>query len=361
MLVPESLDVPARAGAGDQRDSLLELAPDVVLDEPRTPEARAAEPRQGLALARGVDPGFSRAAPRERGRALPEAPPARASRSGAATHDHAPPDAAHALPDAAHAPPDAAHAPPDAAHAPSDAAHTPPGAPDSPPPAAAPPGLGGAPIWVLPGVLPVEPPARSRASERPLAPVRPVPERSARSDAAKDGRQPVLVFPAAGVLASAVAEEVSSSAVPPDSESSFELTLDAKGRLVSVRFLEANTGNGDDFRRVAQAVLKRFSARALAMNGDFTAGSRVTVHVTSRVVMPDGTSHGIPTPTKKPGDGRSIIREDSLDDRFRSPHLAPSPGVKLPKLTFRFDLANIGAQRRRVVSTRVEAVPAALP
>ncbi|WP_437870312.1 hypothetical protein [Sorangium sp. So ce363] len=354
MLVPEGLEAPARAGASDQLEPLLVLDTDVLLDERRTPEARATEPRQVLARATGVDPGFSHAAPRERGRALSEAPPARASRSGAATHDHAPPDAAHALPDAAHAPPEAAHAPP-------DAAHTSPGAPDAPPPAAAPPGLGGAPIWALPGVLPVEPPVRPRAAERPLAPVRPVPERSARSDAAKDGRQPVLVFPAAGVLASAVAEEVSSSAVPPDSESSFELTLDAKGRLVSVRFLEANTGNGDDFRRVAQAVLKRFSARALAMNGDFTAGSRVTVHVTSRVVMPDGTSHGIPTPTKKPGDGRSIIREDSLDDRFRSPHLAPSPGVKLPKLTFLFDLANIGAQRRRVVSTRVEAVPAAPP
>ncbi|WP_437551579.1 hypothetical protein WME97_10200 [Sorangium sp. So ce367] len=200
-----------------------------------------------------------------------------------------------------------------------------------------------------------------RAAERPRAPVRPVPERSAGRGTDKGGRDPVLVFPAAGVLASAVAEEVSSSVVPPDSESSFELTLDAKGRLVSARFLKANTGNGDDFRRVAQAVLKRFSGRALAMNGDFAAGSRVTVHVTSRVVMPDGTSHGIPTPTMKPGAGRSIIREDSLDDHLRSPHLAPSPGLKLPKLTFLLDLANIGAQRRRVVSTRVEAVPAALP
>ncbi|WP_437280877.1 hypothetical protein WME90_10065 [Sorangium sp. So ce375] len=200
-----------------------------------------------------------------------------------------------------------------------------------------------------------------RAPERRPVPVRPVPVHSARSDADKDGRKPVLVFPAAGLLASAVAEEVSSSVVPPDSESSFELTLDAKGQLVSVRFLQANTGNGDDFRRVAQAVLKRFSGQALALNGDFAAGSRVTVHVTSRVVMPDGTRHGLRRPAVRRGDGTPLIREDSLDDRFSAPHLMPSPGEKMRRVNFISDLVNLGAQRRRVFSTRVEAVPAALP
>jgi hypothetical protein len=182
-----------------------------------------------------------------------------------------------------------------------------------------------------------------------------------RSDADKDGRKPVLIFPAAGLLASAVAEEVSSSVVPPDSESSFELTLNAKGQLVSVRFLQANTGNGDDFRRVAQAVLKRFSGQALALNGDFAAGSRVTVHVTSRVVMPDGTRHGLRRPAMRRGDGTPLIREDSLDDRFSAPHLMPSPGEKMRRVNFISDLVNIGAQRRRIFSTRVEALPAALP
>ncbi|WP_437813916.1 hypothetical protein [Sorangium sp. So ce1078] len=154
---------------------------------------------------------------------------------------------------------------------------------------------------------------------------------------------------------------MSSSVAPEIADSSFELTLNAKGQLVSVRFLEANAGNGEDWRRIAAAVLKRFSGRALSMNGDFAAGSRVTVHVSSRVVMPDGTGHGIPTPTGEHGGGAPLIREDSLDDRFRSPHLAPPPGEKRLSLKFLTDLANIGAQRRRVVSTRTEAVPVTLP
>ncbi|KYG03402.1 hypothetical protein BE18_21865 [Sorangium cellulosum] len=171
----------------------------------------------------------------------------------------------------------------------------------------------------------------------------------------------MLVFPAAGTLASAVADEVSSSPAPEVSESSFELTLNAKGHLISARFLRANAGSGEDWRRIAQAVLRRFSGRALPMNGDFAAGSRVIVHVNSRVVVPDGTGHGIPMPMLKHDGGKPIIREDSLDDRFRSPHLAPAPDEKRFVLSFLTDLANIGAQRRRVVSTRVEAVPVALP
>ncbi|WP_437968093.1 hypothetical protein WMF04_01805 [Sorangium sp. So ce260] len=319
-LVPRIIDERAPAGAREEVEPLVTLDLDVLPDQPGARDDLPIEPPQGLARTRSTDPGRPRAAPRARAAAPPEAPSAQAPSSGPAARESAPPDAY-----------------------------------DAPPLAAAPPGLDGAPVWTLPGVLPVAPPARSVAPTRPLAP------RSARRDADQGERAPLLVFPAAGTLASAVAEEVSSSVAPEVADSSFELTLNAKGQLVSVRFLEASAGNGEDWRRIAAAVLKRFSGRALSMNGDFAAGSRVTVHVSSRVVMPDGTGHGIPTPTWKHDGGAPLIREDSLDDRFRSPHLAPPPDQKKLSLMFRLDPANIGAQRRRVVKTRTEAVPVALP
>ncbi|WP_437485524.1 hypothetical protein WME75_01090 [Sorangium sp. So ce1014] len=324
--MPQVIDERARAGAGEEVEPLVSLDIDVLPDQPRAPDDLPIEPPQGLARTKSTDPGSRRAAPRARPAAPPEADSAQASSAEPAARESAPPDAY-----------------------------------DAPPLAAAPPGLDGVPVWTLPGVLPVKPPARSIAPRRPLAPGRPVPPRSARSDADQGGRAPVPVFPAAGTLASAVAEEVSSSVAPDVADSSFELTLNAKGQLVSVRFLGANAGNGEDWRLIAQAVLKRFSGQALSMNGDFVAGSRVTVHVSSRVVMPDGTGHGTPAPMWKHDGGKPIVREDSRDDRFRSPHLAPAPDEKKFSLMFRIDQANIGAQRRRVVSTRIEAVPVALP
>ncbi|XXX74011.1 hypothetical protein WMF30_40830 [Sorangium sp. So ce134] len=327
-LAPLAIDENPRADAGDEVEPAMLLDVDVMPDEPRAPEDPPMAPPGVLVRARSADPSSPRAAramSRARAAALPEAPSAEAPSAGSAQHENAPPDGYSA-----------------------------------PPPAAAPPGLGGVPVWALPGVLPAPPPAGSVAPVRPLA-VRPAPPLPARRDADQGGRAPIQVFPAAGTLASAVADEVSSSVAPEVSESSFELTVNAKGQLVSVRFLEASTGNGDDWRRIAQAVLKRFSGTALRMNGDFVAGSRITVHVSSRVVMPDGTEHAIPMPAMKHDAGKPIIREDSLDDRFRSPHLAPAPGEKKPSLAFRIDLANIGAQRRRLVRTRVDAVPVAVP
>ncbi|WP_437661824.1 hypothetical protein [Sorangium sp. So ce1182] len=54
------------------------------------------------------------------------------------------------------------------------------------------------------------------------------------------------------------------------------------------------------------------------------AVGRVTVHVSSRVVMPDGAGHGTPAPMLKHDGGKPIVREDPQDDRFRWPPLAPS-------------------------------------
>jgi hypothetical protein len=230
---------------------------------------------------------------------------------------------------------------------------------DDPKPGGAP-SLNGAPIWTIPGVLT----APSAAGTKPLVP------RASRAESAASPsgspEQPTALFPTAGTLASAVVEEVSSSTTPPVSESRFKLTIDAEGRLVSAELLSANEGDRAAWERVARAVSKRFAGRSMPLPSSFAGGGALYVTVSSRVVMPDGTEHGIPRPRsllEKAPDNEYGRIESPLNDRFRSPmsSTAPAPKTVTVGVPFVMDLSNIGATRRRVVRAQVQAVPLATP
>jgi hypothetical protein len=222
------------------------------------------------------------------------------------------------------------------------------------------PGIDGAPVWAIPGVLP----AKSAASSRPLAPRATSPAHRAPppGENASEEQKQAALFPAAGTLASAVAEEVSTSSAPPVSESRFKLTLDAQGRLISALFLSANEGERSAWERVARAVGKRFAGKSMPLPSAFSGGATVYVTVSSRVVMPDGTTHGAPVPRspleKAPENEYGRI-ESPLNDRFRSPmtNTSPSPNKVTAGYPFVFDISNLGAKRRRVVRAAVQAVP----
>jgi hypothetical protein len=174
--------------------------------------------------------------------------------------------------------------------------------------------------------------------------------------------EPAQNFPAAGTLASAVADELRSSSTPPESSTTFELVIDAQGHLASVHIVAADPDHRKAAEGVARAVAQRFAGQTLPLPSSFAGGSRIQVAVRSRLAMPDGTPHGIPKPRPSlPGAPMEhAIKEDSLDDRFRPNTPASLPPPKLGiGLSFDFDLANIGAKRRRVVQTRVHAVPLA--
>jgi hypothetical protein len=211
---------------------------------------------------------------------------------------------------------------------------------------------------MIPGVLTAPSAANTT---KPLAP-------RATGAAPPPGQNPseeqkqTALLPAAGTLGSAVAEEVAASSAPLTSESHFKLTLDAQGRLVSALFLSANEGDRAGWERVARAVAKRFAGKTMPMPSAYAAGGTVYVSIRSRVVMPDGTSHGAPTPrsiTEKAPDNEYGRIDSPLNDRFRSPMTSTSPAPN--KITigvpFKFDLSNLGATRRRVVSAQVRAVP----
>lgn len=246
---------------------------------------------------------------------------------------------------------------------------------DERPPPAPLPGLDGKPIWALPGVLPPAVALGGAVAAAP-APVVPAPPVStgplaAALDYLASGNPPKPSariappqhFPAAGTLASALANEIRGSSTPPDSSGVFELVIDAKGQLVSVQVIAADPIHRKEWDRVARTVAQRFAGQTLPLPDTYAIGSRIRVAVTSQLTMPDGTPHGVPVPSPTiPGlPNEHDIRIESRDDRHREGNgKSALPPTKLAiGLSFQFDLANIGAKRRRVIHTRISAAPLA--
>lgn len=220
------------------------------------------------------------------------------------------------------------------------------------------PGLNGTPVWAIPGVLTAP---TAATNTKPLVPRAPRANKAATKDAAEQQKQTAL-FPGAGALASALADEVASSSAPLTSESRFQITLDAQGRIVSALFLSASEGDRAAWERIARALSKRFAGKTMPMPAAYAGGATVYVTVSSRVTMPDGTSHGVPTPRgpleKAPPNEYGRI-DSPLNDRFGSSavNTAPAPNTVTVGIPFKFDLANLGGSRRRVVRAQVQAVP----
>lgn len=247
----------------------------------------------------------------------------------------------------------------------------------NPPPAAPLPGLDGKPIWALPGVLLGPAPLASRVAAAP-PPVVPSAPPSALGPMAYPSKaldylgsgvpkrpppeEPTPPFPAAGTFASSLADAVRSSSTPPESETTFEIVVDAQGALVSVTVVAASAEHRKEWERVAGTVAARFTGQTFTLPDAFAGGSRIRVTVKSHLTMPDGTKHGISMPLPKFAGlpSEKDIKEDSIDDRFRGTIKGSLPPVKLSiGLSIDFDLANIGAKRKRVIRTRFHATPLA--
>ncbi|MRG93759.1 hypothetical protein [Polyangium spumosum] len=225
------------------------------------------------------------------------------------------------------------------------------GPPDEPPRPGALPALAGPPVWAIPGAMP-------SASAAAPAPIRPT------AEGILAGNIEPAMFPAAGTLASAIANGVRSSSTPPESDSTFVLSLDARGHVASVEVVAVKGGDRREWERIARAVKEQLAGRVFHMPSAFSQGGRVFVGVRSRLTMPDGTAHGIPIPKLAlMGGNSSIITLPGVrDDRLSSPMTSTNlpPDAVTIGLQFDFDFANIGAKRRRVVHTQVRAEPIGL-
>ncbi|WP_437781448.1 hypothetical protein [Sorangium sp. So ce1097] len=228
-----------------------------------------------------------------------------------------------------------APAPPEAEAAPQGGPAAPPAtAPPSeysgPPSAEGPPrvaGLDGVPVWQLRGVLPDRAPPAA-------APTAPPAQREVSMDRAGEVLRETmrdrdktlgLDLPAAGTIASVVADAVRASETPGTARAVFEVQLSGAGTVLGVRALSSTAGAATLWTLVAREAAARLAGRALAMTAAFAKGAKVYVTVSSSVRMPSG---------------------------------ATSSGIQQQGAGFGFDVADLGARPHRLVqsSFRVEAL-----
>jgi hypothetical protein len=155
-------------------------------------------------------------------------------------------------------------------------------------------GLNGVPIWQLPGVLP----ERARAPRASTAP--PSPRETPVDKAGEVLREAMrtkdqemgLDLPAAGTVASVVANAVRDANTPGTARATFEVRLSGTGQVVEVRAVSSTAGAADLWAQIARAAAGRLTGRALAMTAAFAKGAKVYVTVLSSINMPSGTSPG---------------------------------------------------------------------
>lgn len=136
-----------------------------------------------------------------------------------------------------------------------------------------------------------------------------------------------LDLPAAGTIASAVGAGVRASALPPVCRGVLAVSLGPDGRVKGAKVVAGNGGASSDWAAVASFVLSRLAGQTFAMPGAYARGAMVMVTVSSSMRLPSGTQTG-------PG--------------------APSGSIGTSGT---FDLADIGADASRVVTTRFTTAP----
>lgn len=156
------------------------------------------------------------------------------------------------------------------------------------------PGLGpGGPIYLNPGVLaPMAAAPAPTAGEKRV--VDPGIASKVISDALKDKDKKLgLDLPAAGTIASIVADVVRSSSTPNDSRGTIEVRLGPKGQVLGVRVVSSTGGAADVWAGVASSISSRLSGKGLMMTEQYAKGATVYVEVSSKMGLPSGTKDRI--------------------------------------------------------------------
>ncbi|EYF00448.1 hypothetical protein [Chondromyces apiculatus] len=302
-LAPEPARVMVAQSSGASEEILVEMDPEAILRQ--VPRARTVETPEEVARAemREQDP--------LRRRMLQERVP-----SSEAPTEMPPEGAPEGVP-----PEGPAEVPPVPTAAPSATDDY--GGPPSPEVAVAP-GLGGVPVWQVPGVLPDHKPAGPAPTVAPARPDTPTDKAGQLLREAMRTKDKALGLdlPAAGTVASAVVEAARAGDTPMKARATFEVRLSGSGQVLGARLVSSNAGSPDVWAQVAQAAKSRLSGRALVMPSTFAKGAVVYVSIVSSVRMPSGSEGG----------------------------------VNLQGAGFGFDVSDVGAHASRVISSSFKVV-----
>ena len=198
------------------------------------------------------------------------------------------------------------------------------------------PGLDGKPIWAIPGAVarPDVPAPAPTTGDAPRAVDRDIAGQLLRGDQAARDKRLGLDLPAAGTVASAVADAVRGTDAPGASKATFEVRLDPAGRVLWIRAVRSMGGSPEIWDRVARLATARLAKAKLAMTGAYAAGATVVVDVVSVVQLPAGNPVGA------------------------SEMVKPGPPTGTVGGGFKFDLSNVGAHGGRNVTSSYRVFPA---
>jgi hypothetical protein len=156
------------------------------------------------------------------------------------------------------------------------------------------PGIG-APIWTLPGTIPVAP----RAAPAPTVATgpRPVDKDIAgivvRGAMLENDKRLGLDLPGAGTVNSAVRAAVVGADTPSVGRATFEVRIGPDGRVLGVRVSSSTGGTSDVWDRTAKNILASLAGRLIQMNSNFAKGAIVTVSVSSTMALPSGAGSAV--------------------------------------------------------------------
>jgi hypothetical protein len=236
--------------------------------------------------------------------------------------------------------------------------------PGSEPPAL--PGLGGAPVWAVPGAVVGEGPRPA-----PTAPTAPTPvERDVASKVLtgtlrKRDKEIGIEMPAGGVVAGAIADSARTAETAGEARATFEVKLDAGGKVEGIKVKSFSAGNNATWQRVARQAASSLAARGLDTNGE---PATVIVKVESQKRYPAGSKEKVDVQpvcvnevieemaaqmAELAGEGRGLAeapppRPPTLDPRKRFCIPVGVGGVG--------DASNIGAHKQTVVKSTFQVM-----
>jgi hypothetical protein len=186
------------------------------------------------------------------------------------------------------------------------------------------PGVGGPPVWTMPGMMPDpgRPAPASTTTPRAREVDKDIAGKVIRQAMREGDKSKGIEIPAAGTAASAVQASLYGSDLPAEARGTIAIQIGPGGAVTGVKVVSMAGGNADQWEKAAQAAAARLRQAKLDLPEEFKNGAIIYLDAVSTEQSPAGKGSGISGNTAK------------------------------------FDLSNIGAHKRQVVrvATRVVAV-----
>ncbi len=184
------------------------------------------------------------------------------------------------------------------------------------------PGVGGPPIWTMPGMIPDSgrPAPAPTTTPRAREVDRDIAGKVIRQAMRESDKSKGIDLPAAGTAAAAVQAAFYGSDLPTESRGRIAIQLNGNGEVTAVKVVSMAGGTSDQWDRVAQQAAAQVRSRKNTLGEDYKNGAIIYVDAVSIEALPAGKGSGISGNTAK------------------------------------FDLSNIGAHKRQVVRTSTSVV-----